>query len=279
MSIKAVLAGLSSSLLLSVSMTPLMAVAAPSTVVVTPLNTQGWAFSRDQGFDTPYEFNQDQASEGIGSLYVKPITNTLNPGGDDKFIAEKSIGLPVSEINSISYDFLIAGNGDPSDANQFYLNVYTSLPVNPNSFYDCRFDYVPTVGSTAAFTTASFSSSAVPTFVASRGGALCPTTLSGMPAGSTVKFISLNVGDRSTNDTGLAGYLDNVVVATASGSTSYDFEPFQNATSKEQCKNDGYKLLSNATGQSFKNQGDCVSFVASGGKNQASGSTSNPLAF
>lgn len=38
-------------------------------------------------------------------------------------------------------------------------------------------------------------------------------------------------------------------------------------TSKDQCKKDGWKDY----GTTFKNQGDCVSFVATGGKNQPSG--------
>jgi glucuronoarabinoxylan endo-1,4-beta-xylanase len=39
-------------------------------------------------------------------------------------------------------------------------------------------------------------------------------------------------------------------------------------TSKDQCKNGGWK---NFTNPAFKNQGDCVSFVATGGKNLPSG--------
>jgi hypothetical protein len=39
-------------------------------------------------------------------------------------------------------------------------------------------------------------------------------------------------------------------------------------TSKDQCKNGGWKTF---TDPSFKNQGDCVSFVATGGKNPPSG--------
>jgi hypothetical protein len=39
-------------------------------------------------------------------------------------------------------------------------------------------------------------------------------------------------------------------------------------TSKDQCKDGGWKTFTNP---SFKNQGDCVSFVATGGKNQPSG--------
>jgi hypothetical protein len=39
-------------------------------------------------------------------------------------------------------------------------------------------------------------------------------------------------------------------------------------TSKDQCKNGGWQTFTNP---SFKNQGDCVSFVATGGKNPPSG--------
>jgi hypothetical protein len=39
-------------------------------------------------------------------------------------------------------------------------------------------------------------------------------------------------------------------------------------TTKDQCKKDGWKSFNNPT---FKNQGDCVSYVATGGKNGANG--------
>ena len=38
-------------------------------------------------------------------------------------------------------------------------------------------------------------------------------------------------------------------------------------TSNDQCKNDGWKSY----GTTFRNQGDCVSFVATKGKNQPAG--------
>jgi hypothetical protein len=39
--------------------------------------------------------------------------------------------------------------------------------------------------------------------------------------------------------------------------------------SKEQCKNGGWQYLTDSNGKPFKNQGDCVSYVATGGKNAA----------
>lgn len=42
-------------------------------------------------------------------------------------------------------------------------------------------------------------------------------------------------------------------------------------TDKDQCKNGGWQTLVDSEGQPFKNQGDCVSFAATGGKNLAVG--------
>jgi hypothetical protein len=44
--------------------------------------------------------------------------------------------------------------------------------------------------------------------------------------------------------------------------------PTTTPTSKDQCKNGGWETFTNPA---FKNQGDCVSFVATGGKNQPNG--------
>lgn len=42
-------------------------------------------------------------------------------------------------------------------------------------------------------------------------------------------------------------------------------------TSKEQCMKGGWQTLADSAGHSFKNQGDCVSYVATQGKNAAAG--------
>lgn len=70
---------------------------------------------------------------------------------------------------------------------------------------------------------------------------------------------------------GNPGLVSNVDAFTFD-ETTYDFERIRDLdgdgtadtpppTSKDQCKNDGYKAFNNP---SFKNQGDCVSYVASG---------------
>ena len=42
-------------------------------------------------------------------------------------------------------------------------------------------------------------------------------------------------------------------------------------TSKDECKKGGWMTMVDSEGNSFKNQGDCVSFVATGGKNLGAG--------
>ena len=42
-------------------------------------------------------------------------------------------------------------------------------------------------------------------------------------------------------------------------------------TAKDQCKDGGWQNLVDSSGNAFKNQGDCVSFVATGGKNLGAG--------
>lgn len=242
---------------------------AATTVVVTGNtasgeNQPGWLFNRDISTSTPFEFNTDESSIGVGSLYVEPI----GANAADKFIAENFLNTPIADVNSITYDFLIGTGGTAADANQFYLNVYANFGVSDDfKFYDCRYNIVPTVGSVAGFTTVTFDPTlAYP--VTTRGGAnASPFTCPAVPAdmdllspGSNIRAFAINVGDTSTSDTGLDGYLDNVVVDTDSDVTTYDFEPVLTPVTKDECKKDGWKTFNSPT---FKNQGQCVSFVVS----------------
>lgn len=124
---------------------------------------------------------------------------------------------------------MIGSGGDSSDAGQFYMNVYANYGVSDdNKFYDCRYNVVPTTGSTGAFTTVTFDpSQAYPVTTSGTSPQVCPAIPADMDdfsAGSTIRAIAINVGDTSISDEGLDGYLDNVVVMLADGTTTYDFE-------------------------------------------------------
>jgi hypothetical protein len=59
---------------------------------------------------------------------------------------------------------------------------------------------------------------------------------------------------------------------TVNGDTYPGATSVTSPTDKDECKDDGWKTFKNADGSPmFKNQGDCVSFVATGGKNPPAG--------
>ena len=57
----------------------------------------------------------------------------------------------------------------------------------------------------------------------------------------------------------------------STGSTSSADCVLQVPATSDQCKKGGWQYLVDNNGTPFKNQGDCVSFVATGGKNPPSG--------
>ena len=223
------------------------ALAEPDKPVKVSGDGSGWMFNRDASNATPYSLSLAQRSIGGGSLYVEPIA--ASPGAK-KFIAEQFLAAPADSLQSISFDFLIAGTGTAADATDFYVNVYTLLPDTTQTFYDCRFDYIATSGSTTQFTTFTVDPAAVVPVTTRAGSPPCPATLADMPAGTVIPFFSINVGQTNGSDAGLAAYLDNVVVAQSGGTTTYDFDP-----TKDACKDGGF-----ASG-GYKNQGACIAAV------------------
>jgi hypothetical protein len=88
---------------------------------------------------------------------------------------------------------------------------------------------------------------------------------------STGGGVRLAVGYASPGDQ-FDGNVDAFTIGTAASTTTYDFEPnLPSPTTKDQCKNGGWQNYADANGTPFKNQGDCVSYVATGGKNTAHG--------
>lgn len=202
-------------------------------------NLLGWMFNRDTSTQTPFAFNRNAASTGKGSLFVLPIENDMN-GDFDKFIGELFLLKEIAKLDRLSYDFKIdMPNSDVEE--QFYLSVYANYGVSgATKYYDCRYNVVPTTGSTATFTTVTFDpTQSYP--VTTRGGAsaspfTCPSIPADMNAqssGSSIRAIAINVGDTSANDAGVSGFIDTVKVVTKDGldthTTTYDFEPVNNA--------------------------------------------------
>ncbi|HYF96699.1 MAG TPA: hypothetical protein VD947_01525, partial [Patescibacteria group bacterium] len=159
--------------------------------------------------------------------------------------------------------------GDSNDEEHFYMNVYANFGESDDTkFYDCRYNVIPTVGSTSDFTTVTFDpTQSYSVDTRNTSPYPCPASPADMDLlspSSNIRMFSLNVGDTSANDAGLDGYLDNVVVTILNGDTTiYDFEEAPvTLSSKNDCKKGGWQ---DSEAPVFKNQGDCVSHFASSG--------------
>lgn len=225
-------------------------------VVVDANSEAGWIFNRDASNATPAGFSFGAAQIGSGSLHAEPITNGPPNGNASKFILEyfPDAGIAIGDFGGFSIDFLIDPDGTSFPANQFYINVYTSMNPPNGGFYDCRFDYVATSGSTTDWTTLAVGGA--PTNIVSRHGTLCPATLADMPASATISLFAVNLGDTGANDGGVGGYFDNAVLTVEGSTTTYDFEP--------NCKSGGWESLTRPDGSGFKNQGRCMKYAKTG---------------
>ena len=66
--------------------------------------------------------------------------------------------------------------------------------------------------------------------------------------------------NQGSGNPGIDANVDAVTLGASGDSTIYDFEPNSAPASKDACKNGGWTSFHPA----FRNQGDCVSSVASG---------------
>ena len=70
--------------------------------------------------------------------------------------------------------------------------------------------------------------------------------------------------NQGSGNPALTTAVDALTIGADDHSVTYDFEPYRVVTDKGQCKNGGWQTVKRADGGSFKNQGDCVSYVQTG---------------
>jgi hypothetical protein len=82
-------------------------------------------------------------------------------------------------------------------------------------------------------------------------------------ASRAILFFSVQTG--SAWAAGFEGQVDGLRIELTDGSVAnVNFEAVLEATDRAACKKDGWKMLFRADGSTFKNQGDCVSYVSNG---------------
>jgi hypothetical protein len=97
-----------------------------------------------------------------------------------------------------------------------------------------------------------------------------PTVVQG-PGELLLATNDINPAFSNCNVAGPTGCYGDNTGAVSAVITFSTFATFATPTSKASCKKGGWQSLTDANGTPFKNQGDCVSYVATGGFNLAAG--------
>lgn len=242
--------------------------ASAATVVVTPENQQGWstADTRPGGSVT---FVADASAPGAGALQLTTDATTTA-----KAQYMHAASTPLSLVTDLSYD--TKQNVGPAHAEPAYqllvcLNGVSGTACADGSFTTLVYEpyqngvVIPGAWQTWDVDAGQFWSSrsyaeSGGCGVTAGGGGAPFYTLAGLQAdcpGAVVVGFGVNIGSNNPSynvETDLVQF----------NTTTYDFEPYVEATAKDQCKDGGWKDVKRANGSSFKNQGDCVQYVNTG---------------
>jgi hypothetical protein len=242
--------------------------AAPTRVVVTPANMQGWIIPPDNP-PVPYHLNgPDDTDGGNGSFEFGPIAG-VNAAKIELQPPENL--FDVTTFDSLAFEYqILAPVGIGTSSDYVYVSVYVDSAANglgffgsavgSTGFYDCRYTFVAS-SNAAGWNSMSFTGSTTPSASFFRH-ASCATTLGGNTG--LLEFFRINGGDSSGNDNGMTAAYDLVEVSIGGSAKLYDFEPYLVATNKDQCKKNGWQSVYRDDGSSFKNQGDCIQYANTG---------------
>lgn len=271
---------------------PLGAKALPTQVIVAPSNQQGWSSTApiaDTRTGGTVSFNNDTTAPGNphngALLMTTDLTTTAkaqyfhNTATPLSSVTELSYSTkqntPIGPVADASYQLAICATGaTTSGCNPQFAQTtgssFTTLVYEPyqggqgavvnNVWQNWN------ISSGGLFWTTHTVVCSEGTLVSTPGGP-SSYTLAAVQAACPDAFVfqfGLNIGSNNP------GYNVEADLFNFNG-TTYNFEPFVVATDKDQCKSNGWTTLTDANGKSFKNQGDCVSYVATHGKNQANG--------
>jgi hypothetical protein len=252
---------------------------AATTVVVTPSNTQGWStsdtrpggevnFVADPSSPLPTGALElkTNASTTAKAQYMHSATSTATTTVvlddiTDLGFSSKQVSGPVHA--NASYQLVVDLNGTSTGGfATLVYEPYQNGTVTPGVWQDWDVD-AGQFWSTRTFTEGTCA-------VVNGAGGAPFYTLGGLQAtcpDAIVLGFGVNVG---SNNPSYDIYVDKVIF----NDTTYDFEqtaPNVQPTSRQACMNGGWRTLTDDNGNTFKNQGDCVSFVSTGGHNQGRG--------
>ncbi|MGH2448732.1 MAG: hypothetical protein ACRDFS_09065 [Chloroflexota bacterium] len=244
--------------------------AAPSTVVVTPANTQGWAAAESDPTSS-YQYVTDPTSpypsgalqlatsDATGHIQYLKATNTNLSDVTElsyytKYLSGGSLAAPSYQlatcVNGFATDGACSASGSGSGFTTFVFEPYENGTVDTTGKWQ-KWDVAA-----GEFWSSHSVTNADPAcnVKASQGTYLytLPELQACFPD-AVVEAFGVNVG---SNNPGYTVETDGVDF----NGTTYDFQTSNVPTSKDQCKKGGYQNLTDADGNAFRNQGQCVSY-------------------
>jgi|SRR5579883_1583559 len=199
------------------------------------------------------------------AMYVHPGDNSptavqLSYDGVSSYggIDFATSGLTVGQLNNLSTDFKFTQGTCSQGSPRFQINVDGK---NVFVYLGPQFPSLtnPCAGATYSNSTNVISPTSLVDATQLGDGYETWAAFQSQHGGDAVTGIQLVV-DGYLPGAAITAQFDNVMI----NNTTYTFE------SAESCKNGGWQQFTSAPGP-FKNQGDCVSYFASGGKNPGNG--------
>jgi hypothetical protein len=240
--------------------------AAASPIVVTPTNQQGWSTADTRPGGAVNFVVDATAPAGVGALQL--TTNATTTAKAQYLHAENT---PLSAVTELS--FYTKQNSGPPHADPSYQLITCLGGIVANACVGfTTFVYEPyqngvivpgawqqwDVDSGQFWSTRNFVSGSC--VIVAGGGGPPFYTLAGLQAAcpnAVVAGYGVNIGTNNPSydvETDLFNF----------NGTVYDFEPYDVAESKDECKNGGWQNVKRADGSSFENQGDCIQYVNTG---------------
>lgn len=239
---------------------------AASTVVVHPGDLDGWAFQHGTcGAPTTgsQQFVQGPATPPAGG---GSLQQTIGVNGDsfETFRNRNHAGTRLSDLTELRYSTYVTSN---NGGQATYINLLVDW--DGNGSIDDQIFFEPVYSGTVLLNTWQTWDALAGTWWALSSGGSSFFPLSAyitLHPGATIVNTSggaggvrLATGCGGAAWTNFVGYVDAFRIGVSGDVTTYDFELAAPApTTKEQCKNDGWKSFG-----TFKNQGQCVSSVVS----------------
>lgn len=252
---------------------PIAAHAAPSQVVVTPTNTQGWTAS-DTRPGGAVNFVNDATAPGNPANGALQLTTDSTTTAKAQYMHDSA--TPLSSVTELGY--ATKQNSSPfPGAGASYQLALCALGVSGttcNGFTTMVFEpYENGVVAPGAWQTWDvmggqlWSSRTVSggtcQLTAGAGGAPFYSVAAVQAACPSAVVVGFGVNVGSNNP----GYDVEADLVDFNG-TTYNFEPYVAVSDPNACKKDGWMTAVDANGNGFKNQGACVSYVTSSSKSE-----------